>query len=145
MNIKKINASDIKLIVPSYIEYFNTHEGARWTDQKVERRLLQLIMREDCLGLLMIDKEDFVGFVVGQLIQYEDGLVFDLNELFIADKYQNKGHGSKLLNAIEIEAKAKGAFRIQLTAENDEKHHRFYNDKHGYFDCSNNLFKAKQL
>ena len=145
MNITKWHISDIKLIIPSYMEYFNSDEDAQWTEQKVERRLLQLLVREDNLGLLMKNKKDFVGFVVDQLMQYDDGLVLELNELFIAAKYQNKGYGSKLLNEIEIRAKAKGAFRLQLTTGDDKKHHNFYNTKHDYSDCSNNIIKAKQL
>ena len=65
MNITKWHISDIKLIIPSYMEYFNSDEDAQWTEQKVERRLLQLLVREDNLGLLMKNKKRFCGFCGG--------------------------------------------------------------------------------
>lgn len=145
MEITKLSIKDIDFIVPSYIEYFNNYEEAQWTKQTVERRLKQLFVREDALGLFMKDNGVFIGFAVGQLMQFDDGLVFELNELFIDYKYQCKGYGSTLLKHIEEYAKDSGAFRIQLTTGQDKRHYNFYNTKHNYFDATNNIQKAKQL
>jgi GNAT superfamily N-acetyltransferase len=140
-----LQSSDIDNIAPLYLEYFNTFEEAQWTIPNVKRRLRQLILREDNLGLLLQDEHEIVGFAVGQLTQFDDGIVFELNELFIAASKQGKGLGSYLLTAIETLAKECGAFRIQLITGTDDRHHRFYNEKHGYFDGKNNVQKAKSL
>jgi aminoglycoside 6'-N-acetyltransferase I len=140
-----LQSSDIDRIAPLYLEYFNTFEEAKWTIPNVKRRLRQLILREDNLGLLLKEDDDIVGFAVGQLTQFDDGIVFELNELFIAASRQGKGLGSYLLTAIEALAKECGAFRIQLITGTDDRHHRFYNEKHGYFDGKNNVQKAKGL
>ncbi|MCK7487136.1 MAG: GNAT family N-acetyltransferase [Bacillus subtilis] len=132
-------------IAPLYLEYFNTFEEAQWTIPNVKRRLRQLILREDNLGLLLQDDHEIVGFAVGQLTQFDDGIVFELNELFIVASKQGKGLGSYLLTAIETLAKDRSAFRIQLITGTDDRHHRFYNEKHGYFDGKNNVQKAKSL
>ncbi len=141
----KLTIADIDIISPSYMAYFNDHEGAKWTLANVRRRLGQLIDRVDTLGLIGKDGNDLVGFAVGQLEQFDDGLVFDLNELFVASEYQGKGNGSRLLGNIEELARKEGAFRIQLIAGNDARHRHFYNDMHGYEDAGNNLIKAKAL
>lgn len=142
---KKLEIADIDTIAPLYLEYFNTYEEAEWTLSKVQRRLRQQINRDDNLGLLLKEEENILGFVVGQLTQFSDGLVFELNELFIASAYQSQGYGSQLLQIIEALAKEHGAFRIQLITGADERHHHFYNQKHGYVDGTNNLQKAKSL
>lgn len=140
-----LKPSDIEVLAPLYLEYFNTYEDAQWTIEKVYRRLRQLIVREDNLGLLLKEDESVIGFVVGQLVQFDDGIVYELNELFIAGPMQNKGYGSYLLTAIENLAKEHEAFRIQLITGVDERHYNFYNRKHGYSDGSNNIQKTKSL
>jgi len=140
-----LKPSDIDVLAPLYLEYFNTFEEAQWTIEKVNRRLRQLVVREDNLGLLLKEDETVIGFAVGQLVQFDDGIVFELNELFIAASYQSKGYGSYLLNAIENLAREHDAFRIQLLTGVDDRHHNFYNRKHGYSDGSNNIQKTKSL
>lgn len=143
--IRKLEVKDINKIAPFYVEYFNTNEGASWTEELAIKRLRQLIMREDNIGLLLEDDHQMIGFAVGQLTQFDDGIVFELNEILITGNYQRKGYGSKLLNAIELNAKAQGAFRIQLITGIDQEHHHFYNEMHGYSDGSNNIQKSKAL
>jgi GNAT superfamily N-acetyltransferase len=143
--LRSFDESDIAVIAPLYLDYFNTVEGASWTIDAVKRRLRQLFYREDMLSIILEEMTGVVGFAVGQMTQYDDGMVFELSEIFVARSSQNQGRGSLLLTEIEALAKRQGAFRIQLIAAADRLHHRFYNERHGYTDGTNNVQKTKSL
>ena len=136
---------DIELIAPLYLGYFNLYEEATWTLEKVVKKLKQLFVREDVVGLIQFDNESIIGFAVGQNTQFDDGIIFELNEIFVTKEYQNKGLGSELLKKIEQEAKKSGAFRIQLVSIDDDSHNYFYNEKHGFGNAKNNVIKTKSL
>lgn len=137
--------TDIDRIAPLYVDYFNTMEGAVWTLDAAKRRMRQLFHREDQLSIILEEEVGILGFAVGQLTQFDDGLVFELHEIFVSRFAQNQGRGSRLLTEIEGLAKTQGAFRIQLIAAADLIHHRFYNERHGYADGTNNVQKTKAL
>lgn len=137
------NISDIDVIAPLYLNYFNKVENAKWELETVKRKFKQLLFREDLLAFKLENDLEIIGFYIGQLVQFDDGLVFELLELLIFRKYQNKGYGSKLLLRAIADAKEAGAFMIQLTSAVDEEHYHFYNIKHGFSDASNNIWKMK--
>lgn len=145
ITFRKLIESDIEAIAREYVTYFNQIEGAKWTIELAKRRLSQLIVRFDVLGYILEEAGVDLGFAVGQFVQFDDGLVFELNELLIYLPYHNKGHGSRLLQKMESEAKLHGAFRIQLVAADDDLHNYFYLNKHGYLNAMNNLWRTKAL
>lgn len=145
MEIKPIVYTDLLPIVPEYIHYFNTYEEAEWNDERVLRKFKQLVNRFDYMGLGLFVEGTIKGFAVGSLVQFDDGIISLLNELFVSHNMQNKGYGTKLLKAFESYSKEKGAFRIQLESANDDIHHRFYNKQNYYQDANNNILKAKAL
>ncbi len=145
MIIKEITFADIKEIANDYLEYFNNYEGDHWNNDAVIRRLRQLTDRFDYFGLGMYDNTKIIGFCVGCLSQFDDGIIMHLNEIFIGKKYQSHGYGSKLLLAFEEQAKNLGAFRVQLEAVDDDIHHRFYNKYHQYQDTKTNVIKGKSI
>lgn len=144
-DIRLFREDDLEHLAFLYQDYFNQVEEAAWTIPLAIRRLRQLFFREDNLAIVLEEKPEILGFAVGQLVQFDDGVVFELNELFVARLHQNKGHGSLLLKVIESMAKQHGAFRIQLITGVDERHRRFYNVMHGYGDGTNNVQKSKAL
>lgn len=144
-DIRLFREDDLDCLALLYQDYFNREESAAWTLPLVKRRLRQLFFRVDNLAIVLEEKTEILGFAVGQLVQFDDGVVFELNELFVARPHQSKGHGSHLLKTIESMARQHGAFRIQLIAAADRVHHRFYNEMHGYSDGTNNVQKSKSL
>jgi GNAT superfamily N-acetyltransferase len=145
MLIKNIGLEDILEIAKDYRDYFNQVEGDGWSLEFVERRFKQLVVRFDYFGMGIYLNDKIIGFAVGNLSQFDDGLVAHLNEIFICRDFQSKGYGSKLLIAFEDLARDKGAFRIQLEAADDDIHHRFYNDRHNFIDTRSNVIKGKAL
>lgn len=145
ITFRKLIEGDIEAIAREYVTYFNQIEEANWTIEFARRRLSQLIVRYDALGFILEEAGIDLGFAIGQFVQFDDGLVFELNELLVYLPYHNKGHGSRLLQKMESEAKLQGAFRIQLVAVNDDLHNYFYLNKHGYQNATNNLWRTKSL
>jgi len=145
MKIKNIENKDLKSIEKEYLHYFNEYEDSEWDIPRVQRKFKQLTDRYDYCGLGLYENDKLIGFAIGVLSQFDDGIIAILNELFIIHEMQSKGYGSKLLKAFEEETKRRGAFRIQLESANDEIHHRFYNEMNEYQDTNNNIIKAKGL
>lgn len=145
MEFKSITLEDLHHITKDYIHYFNKYEDSMWNEDTIKRKFKQLCLKEDYYGIGLYDQSQLIGFAVGNLIQFDDGLIAYLSELFIIKEYQNKGLGTKLLQEFERVSKALGAFRIQLESANDDIHHRFYNKQNSYQDATTQIFKSKAL
>lgn len=145
MHVREINLIDIMTISDDYILYFNKYEESEWTEELVLRKFKQLIERYDYLGIGLYENDKMIGFAVGNLLQFDDGIISMLNELFVIKEYQSKGYGTYLLHEFEKLSKSKFAFRIQLESANDDIHHRFYNKKNEFKNASNNILKSKAL
>lgn len=145
MDIKDIGFNEIKEVHKAYMDYFNQYEGSNWCEEDIIRRFRQLTERFDYVGLGIYIDNKMIGFSVGSLSQFDDGIIGLLNEIFIIKDFQSKGYGSMLLRAFEDRVKGLGAFRIQLEAADDDIHHRFYNHYHQYKDTHSNLIKGKTL
>lgn len=145
MQIDVMELTDIELVIPLYIDYYNNHEDGCWTEKTAKRRIRQVLKTEDSYSLIMRDSEGVVcGFAMGYYKQYDDILGYTLEEIVIAHRYQNKGLGSALLAELEFRAKKAGASCVELQAVNDEMHERYYG-KAGYRNASNFVMKVKWL
>lgn len=144
MQYRSMGKADIALVVPLYIEYYNTKENGQWTEDTVYKRIHQVWSREDSFCLIMQENQKVIAFAMGYFEQYDDCKTYDLIEIVVAAGYQGKGIGTTLMKELEAEVKEKGAMNIQLQAVNDEKHEHFYG-KLGYKNVSNLVLKCKPL
>ncbi|MBQ8302091.1 MAG: GNAT family N-acetyltransferase [Clostridia bacterium] len=143
MHIEVMTLSDIELVVPLYIDYYNNCEGGCWTKDTAERRIRQVLTIDDSYSLIMKDENgEIYGFVMGYYKQYDDIVGYTLEEILISRKHQNKGFGSLLLAELELRVKAAGASCIELQAVKDEMHEKYYG-KAGYRDAKNFVMKVK--
>ena len=143
MKITEMNMSDIDSVLPLYIDYYNNHEDSCWTEETAGKRIQQVLSMIDSYSLIMRDEnENPIGFVMGFFKQYDDIVGYTLEEIIISADYQNKGLGSKLLDAIEKSVREKGASCVELQAVNDEMHERYYG-KAGYKNAANFVMKCK--
>ncbi len=145
VEFSKLTKRNFQKIEPLYLNYFNKEENASWTPETVNRKFKQLFLREDLIAYELVVEKVFIGFFIGQLMQFDDGLVFELLEILVLKDYQSKGYGSLLLEKAIKEAKQAGAFMIQLTSAVDKEHYHFYNVKHSFSDASNNVWKSKMI
>lgn len=143
MQINEMKVKDIDLVLPLYIEYYNTYEESCWTEATAKKRIKQVLTIDDSFSLIMKDDNDAVcGFVMGYFKQYDDIVGYTLEEIIIAHQYQNKGLGSLLLATLEEKVKEAGASCIELQAVSDEMHERFYG-KAGFHNAKNFVMKVK--
>lgn len=143
MHIETMTLSDIELVIPVYIDYYNNCEDGCWTDLTAGRRIRQVLTIDGAYSLIMKgDDGEVYGFVMGYYKQYDDVIGYTLEEILISCKHQNKGWGSFLLAELESRVKAAGASCVELQAVKDEMHERYYG-KAGYKDAKNFIMKVK--
>ena len=136
--------SDIDLVVPLYIEHYNTYEGGEWTQKTTYKRIHQVWSREDSLCMILEQDSEVIGFVMGYFEQYDDISAYDLVEIVIKHEHQGKGIGTAFMELLEKKVRELGGAMIQLQAVNDEMHEHFYG-KLGYRNCKNLVLKSKWL
>lgn len=144
MTCRMMVESDINLVVPLYIEHYNTCEGGEWTQKTTYKRIHQVWSREDSLCMILEQGSEVIGFVMGYFEQYDDIQAYDLVEIVIAHEHQGKGIGTQFMGMIEAKVKELGGAMIQLQAVNDDMHNSFYG-KLNYQNCNNLVLKSKWL
>lgn len=142
--IRPMGEADISRVIPLYLDYYNGHEDACWTEETAGRRIRQVVTCQDSFCLLMEEEGAVLGFVMGYLQQYDDLVAYYLAEIVIRADAQGKGLGGALLEELERQLKAKGIRLVQLFSVNDEMHHHFYG-RQGYGDANNLVLKTKWL
>ncbi|MCR5704337.1 MAG: GNAT family N-acetyltransferase [Eubacterium sp.] len=142
MEIRKMTQNDITSVIPLYINYYNNQEGSCWNEGTATKRIRQVMSIDDSYALILINKEEVIGFVMGYFKQYDDIVGYTLDEIVIAYEHQNKGFGSMLLHELEERVKELGASCVELQAVSDKMHERYYG-KAGYHDANNFVMKVK--
>ena len=143
MQIEVMKQDHLSLVIPMYLDYYNTCEGGCWTEETAGRRIRQVMTMADSYCLIL--KEDggaVCGFAMGYFKQYDDIVGYTLEEILIAHSHQGKGLGSFFLAALEARVRAAGASCVELQAVNDEMHERYYT-KAGYRNAKNFVMKVK--
>ena len=144
MTCRQMAEQDIDLVVPLYMEHYNTYEGGAWTHNTTYKRIHQVWSREDSLCMTLEQDSEVIGFAMGYFEQYDDIQAYDLVEIVIAHAHQGKGIGTQFMGLIVAKVKELGGAMIQLQAVNDEMHNQFYGNL-GYQDCKNLVLKSKWL
>lgn len=142
MKIREMNIADIEKVISLYISYYNEHEEGCWTETTASRRIHQVLSMEDSFSLILEEKNAVLGFAMGYFKQYDDIMGYTLEEIIIANEYQNKGIGSTFLHELEQRVREKGAACVELQAVNDELHEHYYG-KAGYHNAKNFVMKVK--
>ncbi len=133
---REMTISDARSVLPLYIDYYNTCEESKWTEETAGRRIRQVLGMDGGYGLLMEDGNNPIGFVMGYFKQYDDLVSFILEEIVIGLSSQGRGLGTALLRETERRVRELGAAGIELSAVNDGMHAHFYG-KEGYKNTRN--------
>lgn len=144
MNYRGMKESDIFVAVALYMNYYNSYEEGQWTEETTYKRIHQVFTREDSYCLVLENGGTMIGFAMGYMEQYDDLVAYDLVEIVMEKRYQNRGIGTKFLLELERRVKAQGASMVQLQSVRDEMHSHFYH-KLGYQDARNLVLKSKFL
>ena len=115
--IKELKLQDLDTLINKYIIYYND-EGGRWTYNLAKIRLEQNFLTPSFYGVGLYDKSELLGFAIGCFKQYDDLLIYYLEEILVFKEYQNKGLGTKLLQELEFLVKKQSAENINLSTTN---------------------------
>lgn len=144
MKYSVMKETDIKRIIPLYIDYYNNQENGAWTTETTYKRIHQVLTREDSYCLILENNETILGFAIGYCEQFDDIQAYNLVEIVIAHQYQNQGYGKQFMLELEKRLKDIGVPMIQLQAVNDEMHKHFYG-KLNYKDTGSFITKTKWI
>lgn len=141
LTYRSMTEQDIASVIPMYIEYYNA-QGDEWTEESVRHRIWQVLGSVDSYCLMAESQGEPIGFAMGRFQSYYDLTAYDLVEIVIASRFQNRGIGTAFVLELESRVKNKGAVMVQLMAVNDELHEHFYS-KLNYYNATNLISKAK--
>jgi len=103
---------------------------------------LQNISTPNYHYLIATEEDKAIGFISchGQTLLHHLGLVYEIQEIFVAENYRSKGVGKKLLQTLE-ELISKENYELLEVASNMKRKdaHRFYLDNG--FECTTYKFK----
>ncbi len=122
---KELVLEDLDILINKYITYHNG-EGGKWTYDLAKTSLEQTFLTPGYLGIGLYDESEMTGFAMGYFKQYDDLLLYYLEEILVFKEYQNKGLGTKILKELESIVKEHGAEKIDLSTTHEEEHQRFY-------------------
>jgi len=134
----KLDENNIISVVEKYVEYYNS-EGGVWTIEKATRRIRQIVTMQDSESFVQTSENgQITGFLMGYYKQFDDILLYYLEEIVVFKEFQNKGYGTEMMEHLETIVKANDAEHIELICLNDRMHNHFY-EKSGY-TASKNVF-----
>lgn len=122
---KELILEDLDIVINKYITYHNS-EGGKWTYDLAKKSLEQTFLAPGYYGIGLYDECEMVGFAMGCFKQYDDILLYYLDEILVFKEHQNKGLGTKILQELELLVKERGAEKIDLSTTYEENHQRFY-------------------
>ncbi|RYD46172.1 MAG: GNAT family N-acetyltransferase, partial [Verrucomicrobiaceae bacterium] len=85
-----------------------------WAPDLVRARLDQIIRTPHSFGVVLTDGPDITGFALGFSEPWHEGSHFYLKEMCIAPRYQRQGLGTRLMEYLTTELRARDSRRIYL-------------------------------
>lgn len=135
MLARRAAATDIPRLLP-LIERYWAFEGIAGFDAARSAALLQRLCAEPALGSAWVAESG--GSVVGYLIAVSvlslehQGVMAEIDELFVDARVRGQGAGAALLDALEAALAAQGCVRVQLQIGNDNHAARAFYEHRGF-------------
>lgn len=122
-----LTSENLELCIELYMNVFNREPwNERWTYETAKERLSDLLHTPKFLGFLFHIDHKPVGFIAGNSKVSDQGLTYYLAELCVNNQMQGKGHGSKMLRALEAELQKREIKSLYLLTANDGLAEAFY-------------------
>jgi len=145
MILRNIEGRDIKRCADLYSQVFSSMPwNEAWSTDLAIERLSHFYASKGFIGVLVEEKQDIMGFALGNTEPYYFGSIFYLREMCIKTKLQNQGFGKRILLALEQELSASKIDRLYLTTERAIPAAKFY-QQNGFKHSETMGFYAKQL
>jgi len=109
--------------------FINELEGQLFNREKQAEIFHQVIHNPTNIYLVAFDEDTPVGFISchAQNLLHHSGLIGEIQEMFVAEKYRSGGVGKLLMENLIAESKQKGFLQLEVTSsKRREKAHQFY-------------------
>jgi GNAT superfamily N-acetyltransferase len=98
----------------------------------LEERLARLLARDDVFAVLIGDPAVGLALVTLRTNVWYDGLVGQLDELYVAPRMRSRGYGSALLKVTEAVARERRAELMEINVDGEDVDARRFYERHGY-------------
>lgn len=132
--IRSAQPQDIEHLVGLLRELFSIEEDFLFSAHK-QRRGLELLLKSERARVLVVeDKGQVIGMATGQLIisTAEGGVAMIVEDVAIATPFRSLGYGPRLLDELARWAMERGARRMQLLADRNNRPARAFYEKVGW-------------
>lgn len=142
---RNIEDNDIKRCADLYSQVFSSKPwNEEWNTDLAMERLSHFYHSKGFIGVLAEEKQDVMGFALGNTEPYYFGSIFYLREMCIKTKLQNQGLGKITLKALKKELSANKINKLYLTTERAIPAANFY-QQNGFKHSEKMGFYAKQI
>ncbi|RHM60250.1 MULTISPECIES: GNAT family N-acetyltransferase [Coprobacillaceae] len=146
MEIKLIDANNVKEVQAVFYQVFTVEPwNDQWDDLKqLELYLLDEMDNKSSLSYGLYDQDQLVGFCIGRIKHWYEGIEYWIDEFGVLNQYQGKGTGSLFMKEVEKAIKEQGIKGIVLFTERDIPAYHFY-QKNGFKDHDDKVIFTKGL
>ena len=128
-----------------FIEAFNSEPwNEKWTEDIVKKRLLQLMNFDDFYGIVALDNDNIIGFILGNDEYYYNSTQFIIKEFCVDTKIKGMGIGKQIIEEFENRLKRRGVNEIVLMTLRSDDTLGFYN-KRGYKNIDDLVMMNKSI
>ena len=143
--IKPFSICDFDKCCDLFIKVFNEPPwNDNWTVETAKKRLKEFTDNKRFLGYTLWEDDMLIGAVFCHMKTHFSGDEIFIEELFVSQDYQRKGHGKALMNAVEQYAKENSFVSITLLTGTDSPAFEFYKNS-GYEHLNSLAFMRKRI
>ena len=127
MRLEKLTEKHLKECANIYIYTFNEPPwNDSWTDVTAYKRLEEIYKTPGFIGMLVMENDQVVAAVLGNLETWFEGYMYNLKEMFVKKTIKGKGTGSFLFSGLEEELKNHEVTSISLFTSRGDLTEKFY-------------------
>lgn len=145
MNFKTVTSDDLQKCTETFIEVFNAAPwNDEWTSLNAEKYLTDFSNTPGFKGILAVEGEEIMGFILGVHRTWWSGDEFYINEMCVVQKQQNKGVGKALFQQLMKEIEGTTITNISLLTDRGIPAEHFYK-KNGFEEIERLVFLSKGI
>ena len=123
--IRKAKANDLKKVSVIFrTEFGKSPYHERWSEKRAIKKIREYY-KDNLIFVMEVEKE-VVGFIIGSLNTWDDGIRGIIDEVVVSSKFQGKGYGTKLIKHFENFLKKKGVKKLSLFSFTKSKAFKLY-------------------
>jgi GNAT superfamily N-acetyltransferase len=144
-NIQCLKDDNLRSCAELYVEVFNSAPwNDDWTLDTAYKRLHDIFMTPNFVGVVYEEDNKIKGAVFGNCEYWYQGMHYNLKEMFVSQKFQGTGIGSKLLKAVQESIKEYNVNTLILFTSKGNKTSDFYK-KNAFNELESMAMMAKNI